>query len=177
MKRFLIVVLSLMMIVFLFNSCAKKVKTVPETTKVEQVEEPAPKVEKPKLTEEEIFRQKSLDEINKEGNLKKINFDFDKYSIREDMKGILHSNADWLLKHPTVVISIAGHCDERGTVEYNMALGEKRAEAAMKYLLNLGISADRMKTVSYGKNKPLVKGVDEETHFQNRRDEFIIIKK
>ncbi len=177
MKRFLIVILSVMMIVFLFNSCAKKVKTVPETTKVEQVEEPVTKVEKPKLTEEEIFRQKSLDEINKEGNLKLINFDFDKYSIREDMKGILHSNADWLLKHPTVVISIAGHCDERGTVEYNMALGEKRADSAMKYLLDLGISAERMKTVSYGKNKPLVKGIDEETHFQNRRDEFIIVKK
>ncbi len=98
----------------------------------------APKVEKPQLTEEELFLQKSLDEINKEGNLKKINFDFDKYSIREDMKGVLHNNADWLLKHPSAVISIAGHCDERGTVEYNMALGEKRADAAMNYLLNLG---------------------------------------
>ena len=177
MKRFLIVVLSVMLIVFLFNSCAKKVKTVPETTKVEQVEEQAPKVEKPKLTEEEIFLQKSLDEINKEGNLNKINFDFDKYSIREDMKGILHNNADWLLKHPSVVISIAGHCDERGTVEYNMALGEKRANAAMNYLLNLGVSADKMKIVSYGKNNPLVKGINEDTHFQNRRDEFIIVKK
>ncbi len=177
MKRFLIVILTVMLVVFLFNSCAKKVKTVPETTKVEQVVETAPKVEKPKLTEEEIFLQKSLDEINKEGNLKKINFDFDKYAIREDMKGILHSNADWLLKHSSVVFSIAGHCDERGTVEYNMALGEKRAEAAMKYLLNLGIPADRMKIVSFGKNNPLVKGVDEKTHFMNRRDEFIIIKK
>ncbi len=177
MKRFLIVMLSVILIVFLFNSCAKKIKTVPETTKVEQVEETAPKVETPKLTEEEKFLQKSLDEINKEENLKKINFDFDKYIIREDMKGVLHSNADWLLKHSSVVVSIAGHCDERGTVEYNMALGEKRAEAAMKYLLNLGVSADRMKIVSFGKNNPLVKGVDEKTHFMNRRDEFIIIKK
>ena len=78
MKRLLIVILSVMLIVFLFNSCAKKVKTVPETTKVEQVEETAPKVDKPQLTDEEIFMQKSLDEINKEGYLKKINFDFDK---------------------------------------------------------------------------------------------------
>ena len=93
------------------------------------------------------------------------------------MKGILHNNADWLLKHSSVVITIAGHCDERGTVEYNMALGEKRADAAMKYLLNLGIPAERMKIVSYGKNNPLVNGIDEDTHFQNRRDEFIIIKK
>ena len=177
MKRFLIVILTVMLVVFLFNSCAKKVKTVPETTKVEQVDETAPKVEKPKLTEEEIFLQKSLDEINKEGNLKTINFDFDKYTIREDMKGVLHKNADWLLKHSSVVFSIAGHCDERGTVEYNMALGEKRADAAMKYLLDLGIPANRMKIVSFGKNNPLVKGVDEKTHFMNRRDEFIIVKK
>ncbi len=177
MKRFFVLFLSVILVVFLFNSCAKKVKTVPETTKVETVEETAPKIEKPKLTEEEIFMQKSLDEINKEGYLKRINFDFDKYSIREDMKGILHKNADWLLKHSSVEISIGGHCDERGTIEYNMALGEKRAEAAMKYLLNLGIPAERMKVVSYGKNNPLVKGVDEKTHFMNRRDEFIIVKK
>jgi peptidoglycan-associated lipoprotein len=76
-----------------------------------------------------------------------------------------------------VVITIDGHCDERGTEEYNMALGEKRAESAKKYLLNLGVPGERMKTVSYGKIKPLVKGVDEESHFKNRRDEFTIIEK
>ena len=177
MKRFIILILTVMLIVFLSTSCAKKVKTAPETTEVEQVDETATQIDKPQLTEEEIFQQKSLDEINKEGNLKRVNFDFDKYTIREDMKGVLHSNADWLLKHSTVVISIAGHCDERGTVEYNMALGEKRAEAARNYLLNLGIPGERMKVVSYGKNNPLVSGVDEASHFMNRRDEFIIIKK
>jgi len=177
MKRLFIVVLSVMVIVFFFSSCAKKVKTTPDASKVETVDETAPKIEKPNLTEEEIFRQKSLDEINKEGNLVKINFDFDKYTIREDMKGILHKNADWLLKHSSVAISIGGHCDERGTVEYNMALGEKRADSAMKYLLNLGVPANRMKVVSYGKNNPLVKGMDEKTHFENRRDEFIIVRK
>ncbi len=177
MKRFLFIMLSLFVIMFFFSSCAKKVKTTPDSNKVEAVEETTPKVEKPKLTEEEIFLQKSLDEINKEGYLVKINFDFDKYTIREDMKGILHKNADWLLKHSSVIISIGGHCDERGTVEYNMALGEKRADAAMKYLINLGVPANRMKIVSYGKNNPLVRGVDEKTHFENRRDEFIIVRK
>jgi len=81
------------------------------------------------------------------------------------------------MDHPSVVITIDGHCDERGTEEYNMALGEKRAEAAKKYLMNLGVPGDQMKTVSYGKTRPLVKGVDEESYYMNRRDEFTIIKK
>jgi len=177
MKKLLISVLIVIMVVFLFNSCKKKVKTEPAPVKVEKVEEQAPKIEKPKLTEEEIFQKKSLDEINKEGNLKRINFDFDKYVIRDDMKGILNNNADWLLKHPTVVITIEGNCDERGTVEYNMALGEKRAQAAKKYLLSLGVKPEHINVISYGKSKPLVKGVDEASYFQNRRDEFVIIKK
>ena len=177
MKKVLISILVVIMVVFLFNSCKKKVKTVPEQVKVEKVEEEAPKIEKPKLTEEEIFQKKSLEEINKEGHLKRINFDFDKYVIREDMKGILQANANWLLKHPTVMITIEGHCDERGTVEYNMALGEKRAQAAKNYLLSLGVKPEKITVISYGKSKPLVKGVDENTYFMNRRDEFVIIKK
>lgn len=177
MKRVLISILVVMMVVFLFNSCKKKIKTEPEKVKMEKVEEAAPKIEKPVLTEEEIFQKKSLDEINKEGNLKRINFDFDKYVIREDMKGILNSNADWLLKHSSAVVSIEGHCDERGTIEYNMALGEKRAQAAKKYLMSLGVKPENITVISYGKNKPLVKGVDEKTYFMNRRDEFVIIKK
>ena len=139
--------------------------------------EVTPKVEKPQLTEEELFQRRTLEELNRMGYLKRINFDFDKYFVRDDMKPILEQNAQWLLKYPTVVITIDGHCDERGTEEYNMALGEKRAEAAKKYMLNLGVPGERMKTVSYGKMKPLVKGVDEDTHFKNRRDEFTIIKK
>lgn len=176
MKRILITILAVMMVIFLFDSCKKKVETEP-VKKVEKVEETTPKIDKPQLTEEQIFEQKSLDQINNEGHLKRINFDFDKYTIKEDMKGILHNNADWLLKHKSVEISINGHCDERGTVEYNMALGEKRADAARKYLVSLGISSERIKIVSYGKSNPVVKGVDEKTHFMNRRDEFVIIKK
>ncbi len=177
MKRVLISILVVLMAVFLFNSCKKKVKTEPQPVKVEKVAEEAPKINKPQLTEEEIFQKKSLEEINKEGYLKRINFDFDKYSIREDMKSILHSNADWLLKHTSVVINIEGHCDERGTVEYNMALGEKRAQAAKNYLTSLGVKESAISVISYGKSKPLVKGVDENTYYQNRRDEFVIIKK
>jgi len=90
---------------------------------------------------------------------------------------VLEQNARWLSKYPSIVITIDGHCDERGTEEYNMALGERRAESAKKYLMNLGIPAERMRTVSYGKMIPMVRGVDEESYFMNRRDEFTIIKK
>jgi len=177
-KKFLIGILSVMLIAVFFNSCKKEaVVTPPKVEKVEKVEEAQPKVEKPQLTEEELFQRRTLEELNKMGYLKKVHFDFDKYFIRDDMKPILEQNAKWLMDHPSVVITIDGHCDERGTEEYNMALGEKRAEAAKKYLMNLGVPGDQMKTVSYGKTRPLVKGVDEESYYMNRRDEFTIIKK
>lgn len=178
MKRFMIGILTVLVTAAFFNSCKKEVVTAPpEEEKVEKVEEVTPKVETPQLTEAELFQRRTLEELNRMGYLKRINFDFDKYFVREDMKPILEQNARWLLKYPTVVVTIDGHCDERGTEEYNMALGEKRAESAKKYMLNLGVPGERMKTVSYGKIRPLVKGVDEESHFKNRRDEFTIIKK
>jgi peptidoglycan-associated lipoprotein len=178
MKRFIVAVLTVLVMAAFFNSCKKEVVTAPQKgEKVEKVDEVTPKVEKPQLTEEELFQRRTLEELNRMGYLARIHFDFDKYFIREDMRSILEQNSQWLLKHPTVVITIDGHCDERGTEEYNMALGEKRAESAKKYLVNLGVPAGQMKTVSYGKTKPLVKGVDEESHFKNRRDEFTIIKK
>ena len=180
MKRLLIVLMMGVLLMFLFDGCAKKsAKTEPvaEGPAVEQVEEAAPRVERPVLTEEELFAKRSLEEANKAGYLTKIHFDFDKYNIKENMKPILHRNADWLLKHGTVEILIEGHCDERGTFEYNMALGEKRAESTLNYLISLGIAPQRLKVVSYGKTRPLVKGVNDETYAQNRRAEFVIIKK
>ena len=126
---------------------------------------------------EEIFQQKTIEDLNKDGILKKINFDFDKYQVREDMKSILQANANWILKFSTVQVLIEGHCDERGTIEYNIALGEKRAEAAKNYLASLGVNPAKIKIVSYGKSKPLVQGIDEDSYFQNRRAEFVITKK
>jgi peptidoglycan-associated lipoprotein len=178
MKRFMIGILTVLVMAAFFNSCKKEVVTAPpKEEKVEKVEEVTPKVEGPQLTEAELIQRQTLEELNRMGYLKRINFDFDKYFIREEMKPILEQNARWLLKYPTVVVTIDGHCDERGTEEYNMALGEKRAESAKKYMLNLGVPGERMKTVSYGKIKPLVKGVDEDSHFKNRRDELTIIRK
>ncbi len=179
MKRVFIGILIVCLTVVFFDSCKKapKVEPIKEEPKVEPVVEKKPQIEKPTLTDEEIFQRQSLEEINRKGYLKMINFDFNKYDIKDDMKAILQQNANWLMKHPSVHINIEGHCDERGTVEYNMALGEKRAEAAKKYMADLGVNSSKIQTVSYGKSKPLVKGVDEDSHFKNRRDEFIITKK
>jgi peptidoglycan-associated lipoprotein len=178
MKKLLLVLVALSLIL-MFNACGKKAaKVAPEQGPVvEKVEEPVAQVEKPVLSEEELFQQKSLEELNKDQVLKKINFDFDMYAIREDMKPIMQANADWLLRFASVEVLVEGHCDEKGTIEYNIALGEKRAEAARNYLVSLGLNAAKVKIVSYGKSKPLVQGVDEASYFQNRRAEFVITKK
>jgi peptidoglycan-associated lipoprotein len=178
MKKWLLVLVALSL-VLMFNACGKKAAKVEPTQGpvVEKVEEPVAQVEKPVLSEEELFQQKSLEELNKDQVLKKINFDFDMYTIREDMKPVMQANADWLLKFASVEVLVEGHCDERGTIEYNIALGEKRAEAARNYLISLGLNGAKVKIISYGKSKPLVQGVDEATYFQNRRAEFVITKK
>ncbi|HUN56266.1 MAG TPA: peptidoglycan-associated lipoprotein Pal [Smithella sp.] len=105
-------------------------------------------------------------------DLEDIHFDFDKYNIRQNDRTILSRDAAYLLKHKRVGIVIEGNCDERGTAEYNMALGEKRADEAKKYLVNLGVETKRIKTVSYGSEKPLDPGHDEEAWAKNRRDHF-----
>lgn len=178
MKKWMLAALALSLIL-MFPACAKKAAKVEpaQGPAIEQVEEPTAKVEKPILSEEELFQQRSLEELNKVQVLKKINYDFDMYTIREDMKPILQANANWLLKFPSVEVLVEGHCDERGTIEYNIALGEKRAEAAKNYLVSLGMNPAKVKIISYGKSKPLVQGVDEATYFQNRRAEFVITKK
>ena len=109
--------------------------------------------------------------------LKDIYFDFDKYDIRPGDAEILKANAALLMRQPTVKIQIEGHCDERGTTEYNLALGEGRANSAKKYLISLGMSPDRISTISYGKEKPLDPGHHEEAWAKNRRGHCIILSK
>jgi len=106
--------------------------------------------------------------------LKDIHFDFDKYDIRPGDAGILSENATLLKKNPKVKIQIEGHCDEKGTVEYNLALGERRANSTKDHLVSLGISSDRISTISYGKEKPLDPGHNEEAWAKNRRAHVIV---
>lgn len=183
MKKFIVFSLVFLVAFVFFTGCRKKVEEVPppppqvkEQPKVEKVETP-PQVKEPELTEEEIFERKTLEELNTEQPLKMVHFDFDKYDIREDAKPILAANAAWLKKWPSVKILIEGHCDERGTEEYNLALGEKRAKAVFDYLVSLGISPDRMRIISYGKSQPLDPGHNEEAWAKNRRAQFTIIAK
>ncbi len=109
--------------------------------------------------------------------LKDIHFDFDKYNIGSGDAVILKENAALLKKYPKVMIQIEGHCDERGTTEYNLALGERRANSAKNYLVSLGISASRISTISYGKERPLDPGHNEEAWAKNRRAHFVILSK
>jgi peptidoglycan-associated lipoprotein len=98
----------------------------------------------------------------------KVFFDFDQAVIRDDARPTLDSQADWLTRNPTVNVQIAGDCDERGTEEYNIALGNRRAYAAESYLAAKGVPAGRMSTISYGKDKPIAAGSTEEAWAQNR---------
>jgi peptidoglycan-associated lipoprotein len=104
--------------------------------------------------------------------LKTIYFDFDKYNLRDDAKRTLESNAKVLMANPRARILIEGHCDERGTTEYNLALGEKRASTARDYLIRLGVDASQISIISYGEERPVALGHDEESWATNRRGEF-----
>lgn len=107
---------------------------------------------------------------------KMIHFDFDKYDIKKEAGEVLKEIADYLKANPEIRILIEGHCDERGTREYNLQLGMRRAEAAKKYLVDLGIDEKRLETISYGKDKPLIDEHNESAWAKNRRCEFKRIK-
>jgi peptidoglycan-associated lipoprotein len=98
-----------------------------------------------------------------------IHFSLNEYGIDPESEGILRSQAQWLSRYPGKAVTIEGHCDERGTREYNLALGERRANAAKNYLIGLGVQASRISTVSYGKERPIALGSDEASWAKNRR--------
>jgi len=109
--------------------------------------------------------------------LKDIRFDYDKYEIRREDEEILRENAAFLKKNPKMKIQIEGHCDERGTAEYNLALGERRANSTKKYLVSLGITSDRISTISYGEERPLDPRSNEEAWAKNRRAHIVVLSK
>jgi len=116
-------------------------------------------------------------EVFESSLLKDIHFDFDKYDIRPGDAALLKENAALLNKYPNVKVQVEGHCDERGTVEYNLALGERRANHAKNYLVSLGISPARISTISYGKEKPLDPGHNEDAWAKNRRAHTVVTAK
>jgi len=173
-------------------ACGKKVPPVarpippppPVTTEEEPAKPPAPPVpvkEAPVATptpvKEDTMSSRSLDDLNRDSPLKPVYFEYDKAELTPDAQKALDGNAEIMKKYASWVVTIEGHCDERGTAEYNLALGERRAVAARSYLVSLGIAADRLKTVSYGKEFPFDPGHDEAAWGKNRRGHFVITSK
>jgi peptidoglycan-associated lipoprotein len=130
-----------------------------------------------KALQEEAARKAALArEMAEKGmKLQTIYFDFDQAIILDSQRQTMVNNSEWLKAHPQAKIRIEGHCDERGTSEYNLALGQKRAEASKRFLEGLGISSQRMATVSYGEERPAVEGHTEEAWAKNRRAEFVLV--
>ena len=125
--------------------------------------EAAPQAAAPSPTEADLFQQ----------NVKDVYFDYDKYDIRADAQPSIAADATFLAAHPDMKFTIEGHCDERGSTEYNLALGENRANTARDALVKAGVKADQIKTISYGKEKPFCTEHTEECWQQNRRDHFV----
>jgi len=119
----------------------------------------------------------SLDEINKKGILAPVFFEFDSAEMSSEGQAVLAKNAETMKQYPTWVVSVEGHCDERGTAEYNLALGERRALSVRQYLVSLGIAAERLRTVSYGKEFPFDPGHSETSWSRNRRANFVVTAK
>ncbi len=159
--------------VFVLWGCPKKaeVTSAPEAQKeapteaqkVEPTPAPAPEAK------EEVREQAPA----AAAGLQPVYFDFDKSFIRDDAKAVMKANAEWLKANPKAQVKIEGNCDERGTKEYNQALGQRRASSAKKYLTDMGISAKRISLISYGKEKPSCTEGTEECWQKNRRDDFV----
>jgi peptidoglycan-associated lipoprotein len=138
------------------------------------VAEPVPV---PPMPVEDTIGSRSLDDLNRDSPLRPLYFGLDSSDVDADGQQILQANAAVLKKYPTWQVTIEGHCDERGTAEYNLALGERRALAAKNYLVSLGIPADKVRTVSYGKEFPFDAGHDDNAWSKNRRAHFVITAK
>ncbi len=173
------------------GACARKAPPVarpsppaPPATEVTPAPPPAPPPPVKELTPapaptivEDPFVSRSLDELNRDSPLKPVFFDLDSAGLNDAAVATLRTNADLLRKYSTWSVTIEGHCDERGTAEYNLALGERRADSVRTYLVSIGIAADRIRIVSYGKEFPFDPGHAEEAWAKNRRGHFVITGK
>jgi peptidoglycan-associated lipoprotein len=185
-KKSLIVTIFILCFGLIMIGCPKKtvMKEEPSVKKEEAKAEAEAAKEKETKAKEQF--EKSMvaaktpgieGEVFESSMLKDIHFDFDRYNIRPADAAILKENAALLNKYTNVKIQIEGHCDERGTVEYNLALGERRATSAKNYLVSLGVASVRISTISYGEEKPLDPGHNEEAWAKNRRAHTLVTAK
>ena len=173
-KLTVVFALALAIAVSSFIGCAGKKKPPVQQQTVAPAPKPRP-APAPNIQEPPRKTDESLVPANLKFNT--IYFDFDKSNVRSDQRGTLSRNAELLSKYRTVRIQIEGHCDERGTNEYNQALGQRRADAAKQYLVEYGISSSRISTISYGEARAIDRGHNETAWSKNRRCEFIITAK
>jgi peptidoglycan-associated lipoprotein len=156
----------------LVGGCGPKPEVEQVEEPMEPVEEVEPQAEPPEDTEPGMTDKEREIEWLASLGFETIYFDTDKWNIREDARESLKRNAAIMEENPEITLTIEGHCDERNTVEYNLALGERRATAARDYLVRLGVDAERMRTISYGEERPVAFGHDESSWKLNRRAEF-----
>lgn len=189
MRKKLWIILTLLLVVpgLLFTvSCAKKtVKSDAAMEQQRQAEEEA--MAREKATQEEMARQRAVEEEQMREQARRkmmaaknrflnenVHFEFDRSNLLPEAQEILRYKAQWLRENPDAGVIIEGHCDERGTNEYNLALGDRRANSAKAYLMDLGIAGSRMTCISYGEERPLDPDHNEEAWAKNRRAQFII---
>jgi peptidoglycan-associated lipoprotein len=165
----------------MFSSCKAK----PPKTAIEARDTSAPRpstptevaVAPPPAPRESDVLSGDLGELNRRGYLKNAYFDYDKADLRDDARAALTDDARWLKRYASTQILVEGHCDERGTEEYNLALGDRRANVVREYLASLGVGPNRVKTVSYGKDRPLCNEETESCWQQNRQGHLVITAK
>jgi len=180
--RKIVMGLVIVMALFGFFGCAKKGQLAPGPEEIEPggAEEPVGGVAPGTAGEEQGLSEETLQtEARQEiqDRIEDIHFDFDKYNIQPGARLILKRNYEVLQEVPNAEVLIEGHCDERGTVEYNLALGQRRANAARDYLISLGMDAGRVSTVSYGEERPLDPSHNEDAWAKNRRCHFVLLKR
>jgi len=146
---------------------------VPSTMPEEVVHEPVTET----IVSQEVTEElpEDLAQLNARGYLEDVFFDTDRFDLTPEARGSLTKNAAWLQNHPTISILVEGHCDERNTREYNLALGERRASAVRDYMVFLGIASQRIQIISYGEERPFMRGHDESAWRLNRRSHFVIV--
>ena len=193
LRRLMWLSATVLFVAFLVIGCSKKVPpppppppapppapTVPAPPPPPPAQKPVPPPAQPPApprapTAEDIFRAKSLAEVT--ADLSDVMFDYDQFNIRDDQRAALQTNSDYLKRWTTVRVTIEGHADARGTNEYNLALGQRRANAVRDYLVGLGIAADRMVVVSKGEEELVCREDNDACHARNRRGHFVATAK
>ena len=174
-KLLLVTAAGLILSMSVFTGCGKKPVPEPVKQEVKAPEtKPAPPVVVPKEPEKVAPREEG---VPSGLAFDTVYFDYDKFNLRDDQVGAAESNAQLLAKYGTVKIRLEGNCDERGSEEYNLALGQRRADAVRSYLVNYGISTSRLETISYGEMRPAVQGANEEAWAKNRRVDSVITER